>query len=143
MRVDELADRLTQFLDAAKGPPVQCSAFKLCEPALDGVEPRGTRGCEVQLDARVLGKPSLDLGRLVCGAIVQNHVQVQCRVGCLIDLTHEIQELLGAMPLGNAPHHIAGQHIEGGIQAGCAMALVVMGALLQIVGGDKLIIPFC
>src|SRR5690606_23443074 len=92
MSVNKLSNRLTQFLHTAKGAAIQRSALELREPALDGVQPRGAGGGEVQLDAWVLGKPRFHFNGLVCGAIIQDDMQVQRRIRGLVDLTHELEE---------------------------------------------------
>lgn len=125
MSIDKLSNRPTQFLRATEGATIQRSALELCEPALHGVEPRGTRQCEVQLYVRVPGKPGCHLRRLVCGAVIENDMQIQRRIRRLVDLTHEVEEFTCPMACRNAPHDVARENVEGGVQARRAVALVV------------------
>jgi len=81
----------------------------------------------VQLEAGVLQQPVLDGGRLVGGVVVQDQVQVQVLRDGLVDQLEELQELL--MPVaavGLGDDRAAGQ-VEGGEQAGRAVADVVVG----------------
>src|SRR5271166_1698200 len=46
------------------------------EEALDLIEPRGRGGREVQVKARVLGQPCLNVGMLVRSVVVEDEVEI-------------------------------------------------------------------
>ena len=52
MYLDEVFDRLNQFGDAVKNAASNLLIGQLGEPALDQIEPRRTRGNEVQMKTR-------------------------------------------------------------------------------------------
>lgn len=62
MSIDRLAGGLAPFLHAAKDTPIQSLALKACGPSLESVQPRGTRGREVQLHAWVSRKLGFERG---------------------------------------------------------------------------------
>ena len=68
-------DGRDQFLHAAKNAAAKALLRQLAEPALDEVEPRGTGGREVQLEARVGGQPLANRFMLVGSVVVQDDVQ--------------------------------------------------------------------
>ena len=68
-------DGRDQFLHAAKDAAAKALLRQLAEPALDEVEPRGTGGREVQLEARVGGQPLANRFMLVGSVVVQDDVQ--------------------------------------------------------------------
>src|SRR5690606_37283898 len=104
MSIDKLTDSLAQFLHATEDSSVEGTTLEACKPTLNGVQPRGARGREVQLHAGVLGKPGFDLGGLVRGTVVEDDMQVQCRGRRLVDLAHEVEELTGSVASCDAPH---------------------------------------
>ena len=66
-----VVDGCDQFLHTAKDAPAKASLRQLAEPALDEVEPRGTRGREVQREARVGVQPPADGWMFVGPVVVQ------------------------------------------------------------------------
>lgn len=50
-------------------------------------------------------------------------MQIELSRYAALNLARELQKLAGPMASGNTPDHVAGEHIEGGIQAGGAVAL--------------------
>ena len=94
--------------------------------ALDGVEPRGRCGGEVESPARASRQPGGDLGMFVGGIVVDDGMdQLAGRHGSL-DSVQEADELLMAMALHSAADHAAIERAEGGEQGGGAMPLVVV-----------------
>jgi len=57
---------------------------------------------------------------------------VEARRGCSLDLPQKIQEFLGPVALGRPPDDLAGGHIEGGVQTGGAVNLVIVRAPLDL-----------
>lgn len=80
----------------------------------------------MQLEPIVLGQPGFNLRSFMRRAVIQNQVKIQSLRGFPVDLSQEVQKLLGAVRLGNAANHLACQNIEGSVQAGRAMALVIV-----------------
>lgn len=134
MDSDEALDLVPEFLDAAEHPTVEGSAFQLSEPAFDGVEPRGTGGREMELEARMAFEPGADLSGLVSAAVVQDQVEVQVLGRRAVNLSQEIEELFGPVAPGQPAHDLAGENVKGGVQARGAMALVVVRAPLDLAG---------
>ena len=66
--------------------------------------------------------------RLVRTAVVQDQVQAQLTGSRLVDFLEKGQEVLGRMALGHLPKYFAGSDIEGGVEAGRAVTLVIVGS---------------
>lgn len=83
----------------------------------------------MQLEAGMLLQPRLDGGSLVRRAVVQNQMQIQIGRRRAVDLPQELKKLFGPVPLGDATDDLARQDVEGGIQTGRTVALVVMRSI--------------
>ena len=59
-------------------------------------------------------------------------MQVEILWGLPVDLSQEIQKLLGAVTLSDATNHLARQNIECSVQAGCSMTLVIVCVALNL-----------
>ena len=85
------------------------------------------RSGEVQVKARVLVEPKLDLVMFVGGVVVEDQVEIEGFGRLLIDGAQEAQKLLMAV----TPHALSddrtGGDIKGGEQRSCSMPLVIMG----------------
>src|SRR5262245_44870396 len=60
---DEAMDGRFELVDGMKGCAFEPSLAELGEERLDGVEPRGRRGCEMESPARMLSEPRENGGR--------------------------------------------------------------------------------
>ena len=100
MGFDIAADLLTQILDAGEDSTVNCSALKLREPGLDGVEPRGAGRREVKVEPWVGLQEFPDLVGLMRAAVVENQMQIQVLGGGPVDLAQEV----AAMTVGPVQH---------------------------------------
>jgi len=87
-------------------------------------------GVEVQDDPGILREPSLDLGVLVGGVVVADHVQRDLRVGSG-DGLEEVQELGIGVPGVAAVYHLPGRDLQRREEARNAVPAVVMGLLLR------------
>ena len=96
------------------------------EESLDGIEP-GT-GCwrKVEGEARVPLKPLADLGMLVGGIIVEDHVDRLTGGDARFDQIEKADEFLVPMPLHVAADHGPVEHVERGKERGRTVALVVV-----------------
>lgn len=65
VRLEVLVDRTAQFAAALVGAAAERVLREQSEEALDEVQPRRVRRVEVEMEARVLHEPTLDLRRLV------------------------------------------------------------------------------
>ena len=63
-----------QLGDAAERAPAHGPLVELGEPALNGVEPRGARWSEVQLEPWMRLEPAVHFGRLVSAAVVEDQM---------------------------------------------------------------------
>ena len=70
------------------------------EEALDLIEPRGRGRREVQVKARVLGQPCLNVGMLVRSVVVEDEMEITFLRRLPVDGPQEAQELL--MEIGRA-----------------------------------------
>src|SRR6266481_6622839 len=95
------------------------------EPCFDQIQPGGPLRGEMKVDARMLPQPRLHRGRLVCGGVVENHVQLLPAIAAGQPL-EEGQEIDGRMLRAALAQDFATRHLEGGVQAGQAIALVVV-----------------
>ena len=93
-----------------------------CKPSLNQVEPTGRGGREVQVKAWPSGQPVADPGGLMGPVVVQDQVNIQLGRYVGFDGTEKFAKLLGAMALLGLSDDLAGFCIQGGKQAGCAMA---------------------
>ena len=83
-------------------------------------------GCEVQLEARMLGEPSLHLLGLVGLVVVADRMHVEVLGYGPVDLFQETDEFLGAVAWQTLADDLAGLHIECREQCRRAIALVVV-----------------
>ena len=60
-----------------------------CEEAFDLVEPGGIGGREVNVPTRTAGEPSLDLGMLVGGVVVDDEMDVELGRYIGLDVTQK------------------------------------------------------
>ena len=82
----------------------------------------------MESETRVSIQPGTDIGVHVAGSIVQNDVKI-LRLGKLtIEAPEEAQELLVAVAGSALTDHHAVDDVEGGVEVGGAMALVVVGS---------------
>src|ERR1035437_4520843 len=95
---DELLDGGDQLRYARKDSATNAFVGQFAKPPFDQIEP-GRRGrSEVQMKARVLGQPPVDLRMFVRPVVVQDHVDVQLGWDAGIDLAQDLAELDIAMP---------------------------------------------
>ena len=73
--VDEALDRRGESADAGEGAAPDGPPTEDREPGRDLVESAGAGGREVELDARVLAEPGLDVGGLVGREVVDDDVK--------------------------------------------------------------------
>ena len=86
------------------------------EEALDLIEPGGRGRGEVQVKARVLGQPCLNVAMLVRSVVVEDEVEIAFLRRLPVDGPQEAQELLMAVALHALPDHRASGDIERGKQ---------------------------
>src|SRR6266446_9892255 len=123
---DELLDGCDQIGNTREDSATDALVGQFTKPAFDEVEP-GRRGRgEVQVEARMLGQPGLDLRMLVRPVVVEDHVDVQLWGDTLIDLAQELAKLDIAMPRITGADDRAGERVQGGEQGRGAIALVVV-----------------
>src|SRR5215468_4716879 len=120
-------DGCDQLSNAGERTPADGLVRELGEPPLDQVEPGGTGGDEMQLEARILSQPGPDLGVGVGAVVVQDQMQFQILGELALKTGQELQELLVAMPKVDLADHGAVEQVERGEEGGSAVALVVMG----------------
>jgi hypothetical protein len=84
----------------------------------------------VDVEAGVAGPPVPDNRGLVRAVVVADQVHVQAGRDVLVDLLEELQELLVAVPAVQFADHGAVGDVEGGEQAGHAVAGVVVSTAL-------------
>ena len=70
-------DRSLELVGAAVNSAANLFLRELAKPALDQVDPRGTRRREMQLVAGVLQEPAMNRGRLVGSVVIEHHVDVE------------------------------------------------------------------
>src|SRR5262245_9233359 len=66
-----------QLARAAMDAPAQLLRRQRGEPALHQIDPRTTRRREVDMEARVPGRPAVNAGRLVGAGVVDDQVDVK------------------------------------------------------------------
>src|SRR6266849_4120614 len=95
---DELLDGRDQIGNTREGAATAALIGQFTKPSFDEVEPRRGGRCEVQVEARMLGQPVLDLRMFVRRVVVQDHGDVKLRGDILIDRRQDLAELDVAMP---------------------------------------------
>src|SRR5215472_4156239 len=98
-------DGCDQLSNAGEGAPADGLVRELGEPALDQVEPGRAGGDEMQLEARMLCQPSLDLGVGVGAVVVEDQMQLQILGELALQTCQELQELLVTMPKVDLADH--------------------------------------
>jgi hypothetical protein len=97
MHADVLTDGGFQLFDAAESTPSNAFVGEFGEPALHQVDPRTVGGREVDVEARPLGEPFPDHGRLVGAVVVGDQVNLQVRGHLGLDRIQKLAKLLRAM----------------------------------------------
>ncbi len=123
---DVADDCVLQVGDGGEGASPDSSPGDGGEEALDGVEPRGGSGGEVERPARMVGEPFEDIRLFVGGIVVGDGVDHLAGRDGALDSGEEADELLVAMALHAASDHGSVEHVEGGEQRRCAVAFVVV-----------------
>src|SRR6266853_1989357 len=97
------------------------------KPTFDRVGP-GTRSrSEVEGEAGVASEPGADLGVLVGGIVVEDHMDRLVDRHFALDGIEKADEFLVPVALHAASDHLAVKDIESSEQGGGAMALVIVG----------------
>ena len=129
--IEVLTDGVLEGAGAAVGAALDLLFRQQRKPALDEVEPRRARRCEMHVEARMSRQPAAHARRLVRPVIVEDEMEVQrARCAC-IDRLQELEELLARVPAMTFPDDIAGGHIERRKQRRRAMASIVVRAPLR------------
>src|SRR5271169_5196940 len=105
MCVDISGDCGLQIVDGLKGSASDPAARDGGEEALDGVEPRGRCGREMECPERMIGEPFEDVGLFVGGIVVDDGVNDFSDRHAALDGVEEANELLVAMPPHATPNH--------------------------------------
>ena len=116
-----------EFVDASEDTAAKALLGQHAEPAFDEVEPGGTSGSEVQLEARVGEEPLADRFMFVGGIVVKDDVQGEMGREGAMDAAQELKKFLMPMTAVALSDDLAGEHVQGGKQGGGAVPLVVMG----------------
>jgi hypothetical protein len=129
MGLDEGGDVGLEILDAAMDAAFDLLVGEQREPAFDLVQPGGAGRREVEVVARVVGKPRGHRRRLVSGAIVEHQMDVEIGWHDLLDRGQELAEFDRAVALVTAADDLAGGDVQSGEQRGRAVTLVVAAPL--------------
>src|SRR4029078_10230648 len=107
-------DGVAKGLSAAVTAALDLFACELHQPAFDEIQPGGTGGGEVQVEARMPEQPPLDGRRFVGGVVVEDEMQVQVRRHRRLDAVQKLTKLLGTMPRVAGPDDGAGFYVQRG-----------------------------
>src|SRR5262249_45424712 len=108
----ESVDGGLELDEGAEDAALEVAPRELGEEALDGVEPGARRGSEGEEEGGRGGEPRLDLGMLVGGVVVDDHVDDLARRHFGLDGIEETDELLMAVALHTAADDLALEHVE-------------------------------
>ena len=86
----------------------------------------------MEMEAWPPGQPVADGLGLVRAVVVQDQMHVQFCGNVLFDGVEEVAELAGAMSLLGLANNLAGAGVERGEETGGAVALVIVGAPLDL-----------
>jgi hypothetical protein len=123
---EEAVDGGLEIDDALEDPSFEPPLGEDGEEALDGVQPTGGGGREVEGPPGMAAEPRDDLGVFVRAVIVEDDVDGLVGRDLALDGIEEADELLMAVSLHAAPDDLAFEDIEGGEQGGRAVTLIVM-----------------
>ena len=123
---DEAFDCRLKIDDRVEDASLQASPGELGEEALDGVQPGARRRYEVEGPAGMARQPLPDLGMLVRGIVVEDHVNDFASRHLGLDGIEKANEFLMPMALHTATDHRAIENVEGGEQSRRAVALVIV-----------------
>ena len=113
--------------EGAEDTAFEATLRQFGEEAFDGIEPRARGRGEVESEALMAIEPSSHLGMLVGSVVVEDDVDGLADRRFGLDGVEEADEFLVTMALHVPTNDGAVEHVEGGKQGGCAVALVVMG----------------
>src|ERR1700722_7452440 len=97
------------------------------KPALHQIDPRGTGGSEVHVEARTFRQPVTNNGGFMSAVVVHDEMHVETRGNGLVDGVQKLAELCAAMPAMKFSNDFARLYIQSSKQRGGAMSFVVMG----------------
>jgi len=83
---DIVLNGLDQVAHGMKGSTTDAFACDVGKPAFDLVQPRGAGRGKVKVIARVCPEPLLHLRMLVRAVVVEDEMNLECRIGRIIDL---------------------------------------------------------
>jgi len=124
--IDVVEDGGDQLFDTAKDSATQAIFGQVAEESFHHVQPGAACGREVHVEAGMASEPALDLGMLVGGVVVHDHVDLLFGRDDVVDDAQKLQPLLMAVPVVAHGDHFALQRIESSQQRGRAVALVVV-----------------
>src|SRR6202163_2558527 len=124
---DEAIDGGLEIDDASEDAALEAPLGEDGEETLDGVEPTGRGGREMEAPARMTPQPFDHLGVLVSGVVVEDGVDRLAGRDLALDGVQKPDELLMPVALHATADDLALQHVEGGEQGGRAVALVMVG----------------
>ena len=84
----------------------------------------------MQGEPGVAHQPGVDLGSLVGRGVVDDHVDVEVLGHASVDEVQELSELDGPVSLGHVGNDMARGDVEGRVEIGGAVALVVVRSAL-------------
>nr|SPD49175.1 protein of unknown function [Cupriavidus taiwanensis] len=130
--LDVALDLQDQLAHAVKRPAADRLLRDQPEPALELIEPARVRRREVHVTARAFGQPCLDLGMLVSGVVVRDHVDVQFCWNGLVNVVQKRDELLVPMPGLALRNDLGRRGVESSEQRSSAMTNVIMRDALYV-----------
>ena len=124
--LEVLIDGQLQVLHIGEAAPANALLTEFAKPALDEIEPGGTCGCVVDVEAAVFCQPRGNTVVFVGAVIVDNHVEVDSAGGLPVELAEKLEILLMTMARHALTDDRSVENIECCKQRGCAVALVVV-----------------
>jgi len=130
-------DGCLQFARAAVHATSQLLVGERREPALDQIDPRGTRRGEVHVVSPMAHEPAVDERRLVGAVVVENHVHIERRRHGPLDCVEEPAKFRRAVPVVKLADDLARLDVQRGEERGRAMARVVVGPARHLSGPHR------
>ena len=121
-----------QLFDAREAATPDCSLSDDPKPALHLIEPGGVGRRVVDVEPWTLRQPGADFGVLVRAVVVDDQVHVELGRDLLVDPPQETQKLLVPVPGFALGDHRTSGYVQGGKQRCGAVAVVVVGAPLDV-----------
>jgi len=120
-----LADVSNEGADRIEGATSDGLAREDAEPGLNEIEPRGTFGCEMEMNPWMRGEPRLDFRGCMRGRVIQDDVEL-FSAEATGDCFQEPEKVRCPVMLAAFADYLTTRHFQSGVQADDTIAPVIV-----------------